>query len=265
MADQPPDQLIAPEASMSNGVPNVNIQSLPYDYICSCVKFAQDNGWYPDNVAFQSDPTAPDDEQYSDDPSWSVPSPLNFATNRRDPKPNGSNSLSSNPPNGSTFVDPDHHPSSHAQHDSNVSITNDLDMDIDTDTLSVSPNTRQPQASEPPTNDATISHPEETQQPHHSSSTGEEPNGKAIAILNNYDPLWVQNTGADPNSVFESYSKMKFEQLFLDGVIQKGDRLVIVYTSAFSHAFDSKEKHFATLTVCDLIPSRLRFLQPRSA
>lgn len=51
-----------------------------------------------------------------------------------------------------------------------------------------------------------------------------------LAILHGYDPLWVQRTGADPRSVFEPRSKMKFEKLFLDGVIQEGDCLVIAVT-----------------------------------
>ena len=51
-----------------------------------------------------------------------------------------------------------------------------------------------------------------------------------LAILHSYDPFWVQRTGVDPRSVFEPRSKMKFEKLFLDGVIQEGDCLVIAVT-----------------------------------
>ena len=51
-----------------------------------------------------------------------------------------------------------------------------------------------------------------------------------LAILHNYDPFWVQKTGVDPRSVFEPRSKMKFEKLFVDGVIQEGDCLVIAVT-----------------------------------
>lgn len=50
---------------------------------------------------------------------------------------------------------------------------------------------------------------------------------QGLAVLHNYDPFWVQNTGADPRSVYETHSKMKFEVLFYDGVIQTGDRLVV--------------------------------------
>ena len=51
-----------------------------------------------------------------------------------------------------------------------------------------------------------------------------------LAILHRYDPFWVQRTGVDPRSVFEPRSKMKFEKLFLDGVIQEEDCLVIAVT-----------------------------------
>ena len=51
-----------------------------------------------------------------------------------------------------------------------------------------------------------------------------------FAILHSYDPFWVQRTGVDPRSVFEPRSKMKFEKLFLDGVIQEADCLVIAVT-----------------------------------
>lgn len=267
MASQSPDQLAAPEASMPNRAPIINIQSLPYDYLRYCVKFAQDNGFYPDNLASQPDANVLNEDSCSDDHSRSVPNSLDFTSNRGDPRSNKSNSQSSGPADGSTYVDPrslehsydpDHSPNSSmelteddlslAQYDSEVSFSHDHDMDIDTDNLPVPPNTPHSQASNLPTNDATTASPEETLPPPHQSSTSEEPSVKAIAFLNNYDPLWVQHAGVELDSVFKSYSKMKFEQLFIDGVIQKGDRLVVNYNTAFSLAFD-KEKHFATLTV----------------
>lgn len=81
-------------------------------------------------------------------------------------------------------------------------------------------------------------------QPRHPSST----NGigdKFLAVLHNYDPLWAQN---DRSSVLAFRSKMKFEELFLDGVIRKGDKLVINYSHVFLEDFDNE---VATLTVCD--------------
>ena len=70
-----------------------------------------------------------------------------------------------------------------------------------------------------------------TPSPEEEDSEGQTRSKKhSLAILHNYDPFWVQKTGVDPRSVFEPRSKMKFEKLFLDGVIQEGDYLVIAVT-----------------------------------
>ena len=82
-------------------------------------------------------------------------------------------------------------------------------------------------------------------------SSANEIGDTGLAALHNYDPLWAQNAGADRNSVLAYRSKMKFEQVFLDGVLRKGDKLVIGYSSVFSEDFD---KEVATLTVCGSSP-----------
>ena len=87
--------------------------------------------------------------------------------------------------------------------------------------------------------------PKRTPQSHHPSPTRNQQN-KDLAIRYNYDPLWVQNTGADPSSVLKFCSKLCFEDLFIHGVIQKGDRLEIGYSAAFS---TKAKQGIATLTV----------------
>ena len=80
-------------------------------------------------------------------------------------------------------------------------------------------------------------------------SSANEIGDRGLAALHSYDPLWAQNAGADRNSVLAYRSKMKFEQVFLDGVLRIGDRLVIGYSSVFSENFDNE---VATLTVCEI-------------
>lgn len=50
---------------------------------------------------------------------------------------------------------------------------------------------------------------------------------KALAAIDNYDPFWMQKTEVDPRFASATGTKMKFEKLFSDGVIQVGDCLVI--------------------------------------
>ncbi|CAF9940575.1 hypothetical protein IMSHALPRED_002081 [Imshaugia aleurites] len=90
--------------------------------------------------------------------------------------------------------------------------------------------------------------PKRTPQSHHPSPTRNQQN-KDLAIRYNYDPLWVQNTGADPSSVLKFCSKLCFEDLFVHGVIQKGDRLEIGYSAAFS---TKAKQGIATLTYIGL-------------
>lgn len=251
---------MAHQSSMSNGAPIINIQSLPYNYLRYCVKIAQEKGLYPDNFESRSDTNISNNDSCSDAHSWSVPSSLDSTTDHQDPKPNESNSHDSDPLNSSTFADT-HSPEHGDDHNNNFSISNDDAMDIDTDILPNPPSSPLPQASTPPTDHATIpslySNPHSTSAPTElpeetlqTSNTSEEPGVNGLAILHNYDPLWVKNTGTEPSTVFESYSKMKFEQLFIDGVILKGDRLIISYTTAFSQLFE-KDTELATLTVRD--------------
>lgn len=77
--------------------------------------------------------------------------------------------------------------------------------------------------------------PSRTLSPEEEDSDGQARSKKhGPAILHSYDPFWVQKTGVDPRTVFEPRSKMKFEKLFLDGVIQEGDCLVIAVTCSIN-------------------------------
>ena len=69
-----------------------------------------------------------------------------------------------------------------------------------------------------------------------------------LAILHGYDPFWVQRAGIDPRSVFEPRSKMKFEKLFLDGVIQEGDCLVIAVTCSMDEVVRPDSTIFTVLS-----------------
>ncbi len=73
----------------------------------------------------------------------------------------------------------------------------------------------------------------------------------SLAVVYNYDPLWVEKPGAELRSVFGFISRMKFEELFRSGVMQEGDRLVVAYTYVSSELVG---REVATLTVCGLIP-----------
>ena len=70
---------------------------------------------------------------------------------------------------------------------------------------------------------------------------------RGLAVFYNYDPLWVQNTGVDAQSVFEHRSKMKFEILFYEGVIQEGDYFVINKVILYTEGV--RRDDVATLTV----------------
>lgn len=280
MANQSPYQPNAPAYSMSNRSDDIDIQSLDSEYLSSCVRFAQSYGRYP---AFSPSTSHPDTSLLDHDQS-SQPSPrfqnTNFAFDHQNWNPSGSSGHYPDPYTRNTYADtydPQRHhdysihPSpymetpatdpNYAQHNGNFSILNDDDRNVDPNYFPGLPNNPQLRASNPFADDTTtqsfsdhlhstpapIKRPRKVRQPRHLSNTSEI-GDKGLAVLHNYDPLWVQNTGADRSSVFEFSSKMKFEELFANGVIQKGDKLIINYSHVFSDTFD---KEVATLTVCD--------------
>ena len=274
MAENPPHQQIKPAYSESDA----DVRSLDSTYLSLCVRFAQSHGIYPASSALH-----PDTSMVYDEPC-SLPHPRNQDTgsvsDHQDPITGGLSRHYPNPYTSNVFADtcyPQHdrdHDSysssymettapdlTYAQHNSNPFISNDDDMNIDSNLSPDLRNDPQHQASNPFASDTTApslsenphsalqptQFPKKILQPRHLSSTSEI-GDKGLAVLHNYDPLWVQNTGADRSSVFEFSSKMKFEELFRGGVIRKGDKLVIAYTRAFSGVYD---KEVATLTVRD--------------
>lgn len=51
-----------------------------------------------------------------------------------------------------------------------------------------------------------------------------------LAVRHNYDPLWMVKRGIHPDSTLKLPNDFKFPQLFYDGVIRKGDRIMITAT-----------------------------------
>lgn len=50
----------------------------------------------------------------------------------------------------------------------------------------------------------------------------------AAAVNTPYDPLWIEHNSLDPSQIAFSPSVMKFDKLFLEKVIQVGDKLVLI-------------------------------------
>lgn len=266
MAEQWPHQQDGREHSMSDGIHSVDVRSLDPEYLSACVLFAQSHGIYPSSSARH-----PDNDIASNSLNTLPEDPNRGPFSTHDPKLYTSNTFAdtSYPQHDrcqysslyteTTAADPIYN-----QRSSSFPISNHDDINIDpsfSHQHSYDPHHR---ASSPYANDATA--PAQARK-HHSTPAPtklhrkipqprlrfvtNEVGDNGFATLHNYDPLLVQSTGADPNSVFESYSKMKFEKLFLAGVIQKADRLVIRYTGAFLSVVDNG---VATLTVCGSDP-----------
>lgn len=279
MAKQWPHQQDAREHSMSDGIHSVDVRSLDPEYLSACVLFAQSHGIYPsssarhpdNNIASNSLNALPEGDYQSTDLAVDHQDPNRWPFSTHDHTLYTSNTFAdtsypqhdrcqySSPYTETTAADHIYN-----QRSSSFPISNHDDINIDPSISHQHSYDPQHQASSPYADYATApaqarKHhfppaptklPREIPQPRLRFVTNEV-GDNGFATLHNYDPLWVQSTGADPNSVFESYSKMKFEKLFLAGVIQKADRLVIRYTGAFSSVVDNG---VATLTVCGSDP-----------
>ena len=240
------------------GTQQADIGSLDPEYLAACVRFAQTHGG-PPSVS-DSDTNIVSDNPRALRTLRSVkPS---HAVDHQGPESGPSNGRYPNSHTGNTLADTSYPQRDHGHYTrSHATTTDSANINHTGSIPSSNDNVINNQGSSPSASNTPVSAPipkrrsgkaktklaKKTPLSHSGSrAVTKIGNNKDLAIRNNYDPLWVQNTGADPSSVFEFVSKMKFEDLFYTGVIQEGDRLVIGYTSAFSTAVD---QGVATLTV----------------
>lgn len=96
----------------------------------------------------------------------------------------------------------------------------------------------------------------------HSGTTPSQPPKKAdpmnqlylnhdLAVVNNYDPLWMKKQKLDHQSVHQPCGDMTFEKLCYEGVIRRGDYLVIAITRNINGVSHQDE---AVLTVHSVFP-----------
>ncbi len=243
------------------GIQGIDIGSFDPDYLAVCVRFAQTHG-VTASVSHSDTNIACDSSRALQTSRYQKTS---NAVDYQGPQPGPSNGGYPNSYTDSTLADTSypqhnhgHYPTTRSQattinpayinHTGSIPSSND-NIIINQGSSQSASNTPVPaQISKRRSRNAKTKFPQKTplSRPH-SRAVNKTGDNKGRAIRNNYDPLWVQNTGVDPSSVFKFISKMKFEDLFTAGVIQEGDELVIGYTSAFSTAVD---QGVATLTVC---------------
>ena len=262
----------------SDSTQAIDIGSLDIEYLATCVRFAQSHGIFPTSQGSQLGTS------FSPGRPFAPPGPLDqdqgtiFDTQNLDPNlvddayqdPLISNTSATTPDtqsNDSNNDDPQvgsiasqlHH----TQNARSVSPAWNDFMIFDDDQMEEVADTSHhmfnPDASTTDTvnrESALDVGPSRTRSPgEEEDSDGQTRNKKqGLAILHNYDPFWVQKTGVDPRTVFEPRSKMKFEKLFLDGVIQEGDCLVIAVTCSMNQV---ARPDSAILTV--LLPYRASF------
>ena len=244
----------------SDSTQAIDIGSFDIEYLTTCVRFAQSHGIFPTSEGSQLDTS------FSSGRPSAPPGPLDqdqgtiFDTQNLDP--NLVDDAYQNPLISNTSATTFDNQSNDSNNDDPQvgSITSQLDqaqnarsfspawndfMIFDEDQMEEVANTSPHHTSNPDTSTTdTVNResaldvgPSRTLSPEEEEedSDGQTRNkNQGLAILHNYDPFWVQKTGVDPRTVFEPRSKMKFEKLFLDGVIQEGDCLVIAVTCSIN-------------------------------
>lgn len=243
------------------GIQGVDIGSFDPDYLAVCVRFAQTHGVTP-SVSHSDTNIVCDNPRALQTPHYQE---TGHAVDHQGLEPSPSNGGYPSSYTGSTLAAtsyPQHNHGHYLDTRSQATTINSAYINHTGSIPSSNDNTIINQGSNPSASDTPVpaqipkrrSRNAKTKFPQkkplsrpHSRAVKKSGDNKGLAIRNNYDPLWVQNTGVDPSSVFNFISKMKFEDLFTTGVIQEGDELVIGYTSAFSTAVD---QGVATLTVC---------------
>ncbi len=255
MANQLPYQQDMHDHSIPDANGEVDIWSLPCGYLVTCVRFVQSRGIYPNPSPSSIDtdtgydiPGALQEAQYQNtnhevDHHEQNPGPSNGNYFRPEISNNSMDTIYSqhdqafnfNPYMETRTTDP-----AYNNHRSSFPISDNHDMIIGP-RLSQEHGNDQHQSLSLSATDATI----RDRVSHFSNSAFID--HSSLAVVHNYDPLWVENTGAEPSSVHGFISRMKFEELCRSGVIQQGDRLVVAYTHAFSKFLG---RQVATLTVC---------------
>ena len=141
----------------------------------------------------------------------------------------------------------------HHDHNNSLSTSNENDMILDPGFSHDRPDKPHRGPSSLPTDDSITPAIDSHSRPSPEPNTHELYNPNAIgyqglAVLDGYDPCWLYKLNTYRRPELYVYSNMKFEQYFIEEVIQISDRLEIAYESVF---LSFVSNGVATLTVCD--------------